>query len=126
MTRPCFAQYQVDPDPRNDQTAYRVRVINEMGRDVCVKIIPFGKSTYFHADFSAGQSATRDLYAGQRVLCVWDDRTGEVLIAASVLINRNGKLRVRPMYASAPKAMEAPGAPRSAAPGIPSVEIESD
>jgi hypothetical protein len=118
----CYAQYQVEPERRRP-SSYRVRVVNEMGQPICVKIIPYGHSNYFHADLGPRESETRDLWSGQRALCVWDDKTGELLIAAEVKINRNGVLRIRPLYAAASAEPGKAEAPRRA---MPSVEIESD
>jgi hypothetical protein len=101
-------------------------VINDMGRAVCVKIIPFRHTNYFHADLGPGESTTQEMWSGQRALCVWDDRSGQLLIVSGVTISRNGKLRLRPMIGEAPRAMEAPGALPSAAPSVPSMEIEPD
>lgn len=122
----CYGQYEVESDARQAR-AYRVRVINEMGRAICVKIIPYGHSNYYHADLGRGESETRDLWAGQRALCAWDDRNGQLLIVASVNINRNGRLRIRPQFAAAPAEARAAEQPRGVAPaGIPSLEIERE
>ena len=121
----CYAQYQIEPEARQAR-AYRVRVINQMDRDICVKIIPYGRSGYFHADLDPGESETEDLWAGQRVLCVWDDNTGRLLIASGLTVNRNGKLRIRPLFAALPKTTDPEGAQRRAAPGVPLMEIEPD
>lgn len=114
-------QYEIEAE------AYRVRVVNQMGIPICVKIIPYGRDTYFHADLRPGQSMVQNLYAGHRVMCVWDDRNGRLVIAAGLLVNRDGVLRIRPLYVATP----APGAaedatPRAAAAGLPAVEIEED
>jgi hypothetical protein len=115
----CSAQYQVEPESAHHYS-YRVRVVNQMGRPICVKIIPYGHSNYFHADLGSNQSATRDLWAGQRVLCVWDDRNGKLLIAAQVNIKRNGVLRIRQLaMAAGPGAAKEPSE-------MPSMEIESE
>jgi hypothetical protein len=118
----CFAQYQVEPE-RAQRRSYRVRVANEMGRPICVKIIPYGRSGYFHADLNTGDSETQDLWAGQRALCVWDDKTGELLIAAGVNVHRSGVLRIRPLYAAAAAEPGKAAEPRRT---VPSVEIESE
>jgi len=120
----CLAQYEVEPGPQVPRVSYRVRVINEMSRDVCVKIIPYGRTTFFHADLGRGQSVVQDLYAGQRVLCVWDDRTGDLLIAGGVLINRNGVLRIRPLFAD--RASAAPGERPKAAAAVPMMELQPE
>lgn len=120
----CHAQYQIESEPRR-ASSYRVRVINEMGRPICVKIIPYGRNTFFHADLGRGQSIVQELYAGQRVLCVWDDNSGDLLVAGAVNINRNGRLRIRPLFAAAPAEGGLGAKPRAAAPhGLPSIEIE--
>jgi hypothetical protein len=127
----CCAQYVIEPDPAPNSW-HRVRVVNDMGRSICVKIIPYGRNNYFHADLAPGQSHTDDLWDGQRAMCVWDDRTGQLLIAACVIVNRNGVLHVRPMFAAAApgaaKAAEEPGraAQPAAAPRMPSMQIEGD
>jgi hypothetical protein len=126
----CCAQYVIESDPVPNRW-HRVRVVNDMGRAICVKIIPYGRNNYFHADLGPGQSNTDDLWDGQRAMCVWDDRSGELLIAASVIVNRNGVLHVRPLFAAAaagaPKAAAEPArAAEPAAPRMPSMQIEGD
>lgn len=121
-----YAQdYQVEPEAHR-QAYYRVRVVNKMDIPICVKIMPYGKTNYFHADLARNESDVENLWAGQRALCVWDDRTGELLIVARVNINRNGVLRIRPLWGEPDR----PGAPAGAAPRAaaeaPAVEIESE
>lgn len=119
-----FAQdYYVEHD-HTLHTYYRVRVINQMGVPICTKIMPYGKSNYFHAHLSPNSSQVENLWSGQRALCVWDDRTGELLVVARVDINRNGILRIRPLWGEPAKAGAAPAAPQASA--SPSVEIESE
>lgn len=119
-----YAQdYHVEHD-HTHHTYYRVRVINQMGVPICTKIMPYGKSNYFHAHLSPNSSQTENLWAGQRALCVWDDRTGELLVVARVDINRNGILRIRPLWGEPAKAGAASEAPQASA--SPSVEIESE
>lgn len=127
-----FAQdYQVERDPEarvRPQAHYRVRVVNKMGIPICAKIMAYGKSGYFHADLDPNESEVEDLWAGQRALCVWDDRTGELLIVARVHINQNGVLRIRPLW----DETEKPGAPAEStqrtapAAASPSFQIESE
>jgi hypothetical protein len=115
----CCGQYRVEPESAR-QNWHRVRVVNQMGRPICVKIIPYGHNNYFHTDLNPKQSVTRELWAGQRVLCVWDDRSGALLIAARVDINRNGVLRIRQLAMAAQ-----PGAAKESS-GMPTMEIESE
>ena len=62
----CYAQYQIEPDAPSPRTSYRVRVINDMGRAVCVKIIPFRHTNYFHVDLGPGESTAQEMWSGQR------------------------------------------------------------
>ena len=92
---PALSQrdFNIEPDPVPNRS-YRIRVRNEMGRAICVKIIPYGRSTYFHADLGCGESEVDRLWGGHRVVCVWDDRTGRVLAAGGVYVGRSGILRI--------------------------------
>ena len=119
----AFSQMRIEPDPVPNES-YRIRVINEMGVPICVKIIPYGRATYFHADLAPGRSKRDRLWGGNRIVCVWHDRTGEVLLATGVRVNRNGILRIRPVWAE-PMAAPAEGGvqPKTA---MPMLEIEPE
>lgn len=122
----CFAQYRVEPDTWPSRMSYRVRVINDMGRPVCIKIIPFRHSNYFHADMAPGESTVQDMWSGQRAICVWDDRTGQLLVVGGVTINRNGGLHIRPMAMGMPKAGAPQGGEMPWSPAVPSLNIEDN
>lgn len=115
----CFGQgLQIEPDARRPNRVYTIRLVNETGRPVCVKIEGYGRSRSYHADFRPGQSHAQEFYGGLRVVIVWDDDTGNLLMADIVDINRDGKLRLRGM---APASAEKGVAPRAVQPQI---EIE--
>lgn len=124
------AQFAIEPEPVRNR-AYRVRVINEMGTRICVKIIPYVRPTMFHADLADGQSVVQNLYGGHRVMCVWDDTTGDLLIAAGVMVNRHGRLRIRPVASAAfapalPEDGPADGVRTRVRAAIPAIEIEPE
>ena len=120
-----FSQLELEDDNALKRS-YRVRVLNDMGQDICVKIIPYGRANYFHANLAPNRSKTSQLWSGDRVVCVWDDKTGEVLLTTGVHINRNGLLRIRPVWAMRLKTYGAHSRPKSAAPAILMLKIEPE
>lgn len=120
----AWGQFEIEPERGN---AHRVRLVNEMGLPICVKIVGHGQRAFFHVDLGRNRSVVQLLYAGPRVLCVWDDRTGDLLVAASIDVNRSGTLRLRPIYFGAegePGAVPHARRPREGGAGLPSLEIE--
>jgi hypothetical protein len=119
----CHAQYEIQPEaPR--ARIYRVRIVNEMGRSICVKLVGYGQNRLFHADLSRGENVVQDLYSGVRALCVWDDNNGRLIILGTVNIARSGKLRILPIV-FAPKSAEGERAAEPAT-GQPSFEVEEE
>jgi hypothetical protein len=107
------AQVGVLPIQPN-QPYHRVRFVNEMGYPIRVKMVRYGSGRYLEEDISRSGSVARDLYAGERVLCVWN-RNQRLTLAAQVNVDTSGTLRIRPI--SYPAAEAAPlGAPRSGTP----------
>jgi hypothetical protein len=96
---------------------YDVRIVNEMGYPVRVKMVRYGSGRYLEEDLSRGGSVMRQLYAGERVLCVWN-RSERLTLAAQVNVNTSGTLRLRPIAypvgepgpLGAPRRSEARGA----------------
>ena len=93
-----------------DPSSYRVRFVNEMGYPVRVKMVRFGSGRYLEEDLARGSSVTRELYAGERVLCVWS-RDQTLRLAAQVNVDTAGTLRIRPIAYSPAEAAPL-GAPR--------------
>jgi len=121
-SKPVQGQIEVEPDA---DTSYRVRVINEMGEWIRLKIVGFRRDANYRVDLDQGDYATQELYSGPRVLCAWN-RHGDLMLVVALNINRNGKLRIRPLYGSEPGAA-APAARSSENnnnAGLPSLEIE--
>jgi hypothetical protein len=115
----CRAQYQIEPDtPRS--RVYRIHLINETGQPLCLKLIGYGQSRYYHTDLRPGQSVVQDFYSGLRVLCMWNDDSAQLLVMDTVNINRNGKLRLRLLAMMAPKRAEGaePGERAGEGPGL--------
>src|SRR5262245_51420075 len=82
---PVQGQIEIEPDL---ETSYRVRIINEMGDWIRVKIIGFRRDANYRVDLDQGDYATQELYSGPRVLCAWD-RQGGLLMVVALNINRN-------------------------------------
>jgi hypothetical protein len=120
--KPVRGQSEVEPDDYNE--AYRIRVINEMGEWIRLKIVGFRRDANYRVDMDPGDYDVQDLYGGQRVLCVWN-REGNLLAVVAVNINRNGKLRIRQLYGSAAeRRAAAAGAADENNAGLPTLEIE--
>jgi hypothetical protein len=119
----CYAQYDIEPEaPRS--RIHRVRIINDTGYSICLKLVGYGQSRYFHTDLGKGQSTVQDFYSGIRALCIWNDNNGQLLVLNTVNINRGGKLRLRViLYAPKRAEGEQPEAPAKE-PAM--LEIESD
>ncbi len=99
------------------QQAYEVRLVNEMGYPIRVKMVRYGSGQYLDEDLPRGGSTTRQLYAGERVLCVWN-RNETLTLAAQVNVDTSGTLRIRPIEYPYAATRSAPrGTPRREAAG---------
>jgi hypothetical protein len=96
------------------QASYQVRLVNEMGYPIRIKMVRYGSGRYLEEDLSRSGSVTRELYAGERVLCVWD-RSQRLTLAAQVNVDRAGTLRLRPIAWPAAEAGPLGAARRSQA-----------
>lgn len=109
------------------QTSYKVRLVNEMGYPIRIKMVRFGSGRYLEEDLSRTGSVTRELYAGERVLCVWD-RSQRLTFAAQVNVDTSGTLRLRPMAypAAGASPLGAPlrGKARQSADPLPRLKLE--
>lgn len=74
--------------------AYDLTIINRLGYDARIKFVGFLDSAYFTCDLGNNQSAERDFFAGDRVMCVWDE-SGTLRMSATINVNRNGILELR-------------------------------
>lgn len=106
----CSGQISIQPEPQ--RKVYTVRIVNGTGRPVCMKIEGHGKSRSFHTDLRARDSARQTFYGGLRVVMVWDDETGGLLLLDTLNFDRSGVLR---LPAVAPAAAAGPAAARAAA-----------
>jgi hypothetical protein len=111
-----------------EDEAYRVRIVNQLGTAVRVKIIGFRRDAHFTADLPKGYAVSQNLYSGSRVVCVWD-REERLLMAARVRVASNGTLRLRPIFWGAAAAPgEAAPAARAERRGedevLPLIELE--
>ena len=110
-----------------NQPYHSVRLVNEMGYPIRVKMVRYGSGRYLEEDLSRNGSVTRDLYAGDRVLCVWS-RDQRLTLAAQVDVEMSGTLRIRPIaYPAAGAApMGAPrrGTPRQTMEPLPRLKLE--
>jgi hypothetical protein len=108
------------------QSSYTVRLVNEMGYPIRVKMVRFGSGRYLEEDLSRNGSVTRELYAGERVLCVWS-RDQTLRLAAQVDVDTSGTLRLRPIAypaaGAAPRAVPQ-GAPRQSMEPLPRLKLE--
>ena len=125
------AQLIIQPGHGFNQ-AYRVRVVNEMGMPIRIKMFSYAHDNYFHADLRQGQSVSQNLWAGDRVVGVWD-RSGTVILTSSVRVDRNGILRLQPFFGVPAGEMPRGAAPRAAEPeaaapagGTPMLQLESE
>lgn len=114
-------------EPR--QQAYEVRLVNEMGYPIRLKMVRYGSGQYLDVDMPRNSSTIRQLYAGERVLCVWNQ--GRTLtLAAQVNVDTAGTLRIRPIaypYAaaeSAPVGGARRGQPKRAMEPLPRLKLE--
>ena len=107
---PSRAQVGVLPIQPN-QASYSVRLVNEMGYPIRVKMVRFGSGRYLEEDLRVNGSVTRELYAGDRVLCVWN-RGQTLTLAAQVNVNTSGTLRIRPVSFPMAAQAESAGTPR--------------
>lgn len=103
VTSAQFGRLPIEPE----RESYRVRLVNEMGYPIRVKMVRYGMGRFLEEDLPRGGGITRRLYAGERVLCVWD-RNEQLTLAAQVNVNRSGTLRLRRI----PQVF-GPGAPRA-------------
>ena len=108
---------QIEPN----QQAYQVRLVNQMGYPIRLKMVRYGRGNYLEVDLPANGSTTRQLYSGERVLCVWD-RQQFLTLAAQVNVDSSGTLRIRPI--DYPYAARAEEAAEPAAPGAPRVRAK--
>ena len=113
---------------RPNQRSHEVRLVNEMGYPIRIKMVRYGSGRYLEEDLGPNQSTTRQLYAGERVLCVWNRR--QILtLAAQINVDTSGTLRIRPIaypYAAQAPRAGAPvrGAPKRAMEPLPRLKLE--
>lgn len=129
QARQAWAQVGILPIERS-QPYYQVRLVNDMGYPIRVKMVRFGQGNYLEEDLPRGFSKTYNLYAGERVLCVWNQQ--QILtLAAQVNVDGSGTLRIRPIayaYGAAPQGVpraEA-GRPREAMEPLPRLRLDRD
>jgi hypothetical protein len=77
-----------------EPSAYRVRIVNDMGYPIRVKIMGFRQDAHFVIDLDEGEATTQKFFAGQRVVCVWN-RNRRLRMAASVDFDRSGVMRLQ-------------------------------
>ena len=124
------------PRLRVENNTYKVTIVSEFGFPVRVGIFGYSTKAQVRIDFDGGQSGpdvyNQQLYAGERVVCVWDNR-GRALLMASVLIDSSGTLTLAPLYggqagAGAAEGAEADaadaGAAEAGAAGIPRLRVK--
>ena len=109
------AQLTIQPGHPSGE-AYRVRVVNEMGVPIRVKIMSYDHHNYFQADLGRGQSHAYPLWAGDRVVCVWDNRSGDVILTSPLVVDRPGILRLQSFFEMPGGPVPRGAAPRGAAP----------
>jgi hypothetical protein len=123
VTRGQIGSLPIQPS----QSSHKVRFVNEMGYPIRVKMVRFGSGRYLEEDLPRNGSVTRELYAGERVLCVWD-RDQRLTLAAQVDVEVSGTLRIRPIAYPAAEArpLGAPrrGAPRQSMDSLPRLMLE--
>ena len=84
-------------EPKRPQSAsHNVQIINEMGFSIRLKLMGYQDGANYVLDMRPGQRVQQRLYAGQRVICIWD-RKQHLRVAANVTIDRGGELRLRPI-----------------------------
>ena len=80
-------------------------------------VLRYGSGQYLDEDLPRGGSTTRQLYAGERVLCVWN-RNQTLTMAAQVNVDTAGTLRIRPIeFPYAARSAPRDGTRRSEAKG---------
>ncbi len=112
VARSQVGNLQIEPN----QQSYEVRLVNQMGYPIRLKMVRYGEGRFLEVDLPTNASTTRQLYAGERVLCVWNHQRF-LTLAAQVNVDSSGTLRIRPVeypYAARAEAA-APGAPRTRA-----------
>ena len=122
----AVAQVGVLPIQPN-QPYHTVRIVNEMGYPIRVKMVRYGSGRYLEEDLSLNRSVSRDLYAGERVLCVWN-RQQRLTLAAQVNVDTSGTLRIRPIAypaaGAAPLGAPRRGTPRESMEPLPRLKLE--
>jgi hypothetical protein len=121
MAKPAWAQppFQIQPD------THRVRIVNEMGQSIRVKMIGFSHQSRYSIDLRNGSSVTQEFYAGPRILGIYDSR-GNLLVATPLDVSRSGSLRLHGIaFAEAAPSSEGAAAPVQRAVGG-QFEIEED
>lgn len=125
------------PRLRLQNRSYNVTIVSEFGIPVRVGIFGYSTKAQARIDFDGGRTGPdvydQELFAGERVICVWDPR-GRALLVASVLIDSDGMLVLAPYFAGQAAAAVAGDAPPAAAngegendqaaPGIPRLKIK--
>ena len=121
------------PRLRLQNRTYNVTIVSEFGYPVRVGIFGYSTKAQVRIDFDGGRTGPdvydQELFAGERVVCVWDHR-GRALLVASVLIDSSGVLSLAPFFGgqaagAAPRAAAgAAGGAGAAGAGIPRLKIK--
>ena len=81
--------------------AYDLVISNQLGYDARIRFVGFQSDADFVCDLRDGQSTERDFYAGDRVMCIWDE-SGELRMTATINVSQNGTLELQnsPTYSA--------------------------
>ncbi len=109
---------EAQPPFQIQSDTYRVRIVNEMGQQIRLKVIGFSHQSRYSVDLYDGRWVSQDFYAGPRMLGIFDAR-GDLLVTAPLMIDRSGTLRLRGIFAAEARtegAADAPAPVEGAAP----------
>ncbi|MBN2581051.1 MAG: hypothetical protein JXB10_18860 [Pirellulales bacterium] len=91
----CFAQIYIEQRPQTPQV-YNLRIVNDMGHPICLKIMGYGTWRSYYAILAPGQiAANKKFYSGSRIVTAWDNTSGDLILLSRVNFDRNGTLHIR-------------------------------
>ncbi len=78
-------------------TTHRVRIYNETGVEIRVKIVGFETEAFALRELDVGEKALIPrMLQGHRVFIAWDDVTQEVVSSGVIYVDSNMRVRFRP------------------------------
>ena len=115
-------RFKIEPKRPSITASHDVEIVNQVGVSIRLKLMGYQEGAQFVIDLRPGQRVKQRLFAGERVLCVWDQKQ-QLRIAGSVDVSRAGRLVLRAPQ-NQPQRPKGSATPMAAPSPLPKLVIE--